>query len=88
MPRGGYQRYTVLSGWIVDHESKKVVKPSPRSLRDLASATRNHILGQPLNDWHDFFNATAKSVIVTRSYSKAYLRLCTNFAKCETALFI
>lgn len=72
MPVRGSKRYTVMGGWIVDHKAKKLVKPSPRSLRGLASLTRKHILTQPLNDWHDFFEATTESVIVPTSDGKLF----------------
>lgn len=67
MPLRKNQRSAVLNGWIVVHESKKLVKPSPRSLRNQATFTRDDILIQPSNDWHDFLYSTEKSIAVPTS---------------------
>lgn len=84
MPLRGNQRYNVVNGWIVGHKSKKLVRPSPRSLRDLASTTREEILNQPLNNWHEFFEATKNSVIVPTNDEELFKSLSSSLYEfCE-----
>ena len=63
-------RYTVVNGWLVDHNSRKIINPSFRNLIRLSLKDRNCIRDEELCNWNEVL--ASENLIVPTSDAELF----------------